>query len=536
MTDNDAMRHDVIVIGAGLAGLYMLHKLRQTGRRAIVIEAGSDVGGTWYWNRYPGARCDVESLDYQYTFSDALQREWTWSERFARQDEILAYINHVADRFDLRRDIVFDTRVTRARFVEAATEWEVEADDGSHHVAPFLIAATGALSLPQTPPLPGIDDFKGDVYHTGRWPHDGVDFTARRVAVVGTGSSGIQAIPNIAAQAERLYVFQRTPNFSLPARNAPLTEQQVEERRRNFADIARSNKASPSGLYRPPSDVATRSALDVPEEQRAADYEKWWDRGGTLLMRTYTDLLIDADSNRTATAFAQRKIRDMVERPDVADKLTPHYHIGTKRICLDSGYYETFNRPNVTLVDVNEDPISTITGDAIVTAGRTCQVDAIVFATGYDAMTGPLLAMDITGRGGRTMREAWSDGPRTYLGLSIAGFPNLFVVAGPGSPSVLANVILSIEQHVDWIADCLDHMRDRGFETIEASPDAQDAWVEHVNEVAQATLYPRTKSWYSGSNIAGKPEIFMPYVGGLGRYTAHCTGVARDGYAGFVLS
>jgi len=526
-----------IVIGAGLAGLYMLYKLRQLGINAVAYEAAADVGGTWYWNRYPGARCDVESLDYQYTFSDELQREWRWSERFAKQPEILSYINYVANRFELKRDIRFNTRVMSASFQEERDEWEIETSTREKATAQFLIAATGCLSLPQDPDLPGLETFSGRVFHTGRWPHNLADFTGRRVAVIGTGSSGIQVIPEIAQQAKHLYVLQRTPNFSCPAQNRPLSQDEYRFRRDNFADIAASNRGSASGLWRPPAEVATKTALSVSEIQRRSDYETWWERGGTLLMRTYTDLLTNEAANQTLSGFFREKIGSIVKDPGVAQLLQPDHLIGTKRICVDTSYYETFNRPNVTLIDIRRSGrIVEVRDDTLITEQHRLPVDDIVFATGYDAMTGPLLAIDIRGRSGCSLREAWAAGPRTYLGMFIAGFPNLFAVAGPGSPSVLANVILSIEQHVEWISDCLTYMRDRSYVRIEARPDAQDAWVDHVNEVAQATLYPRTKSWYLGANIEGKPQVFMPYIGGLGKYARHCQEVAAQGYKGLILA
>jgi cyclohexanone monooxygenase len=523
-----------VVVGAGFAGLYMLHRLRQLGLSARVFEAGDGVGGTWYWNRYPGARCDVESMDYSYSFSDALQQEWKWSERYASQPEILTYINHVADRFDLRRDIQLSTRVTAAVFDEAARWWTVTTDRGDRVSARFCIMATGCLSTAQLPKLPGRETFKGRTYHTGRWPHDGVDFTGQRVGVIGTGSSAIQSIPIIAAQAAHLFVFQRTPNFSVPARNAPLDPEYERQVKAEYADFRRQARESRVGFVVERSEA---SALAVTDAERRREYEKRWGRGGLGFTATYVDLLTNKDANDTAADFVREKIRAAVRDAGVADLLAPKdYPVGTKRMCVDTGYYETFNRDNVTLIDIRRAPIEAITADGLRTRDAAYRLDSIVFATGFDAMTGALLGIDIRGRGGRTMNDAWAEGPRTYLGLAVAGFPNLFAITGPGSPSVLSNMIVSIEQHVDWIADCVDHMRAKGQETIEATDAAQDAWVAHVNQIGHATLYPRANSWYMGANVPGKPRVFMPYIGGVGAYRQICDGVAARGYEGFTLS
>jgi len=501
-----------VIVGAGFAGLYMLHRLRQLGLSACVFEAGDGVGGTWYWNRYPGARCDVESMDYSYSFSDELQQEWKWSERYASQPEILTYINHVADRFDLRRDIQVSTRVT----------------------ARFCIMATGCLSTAQVPAFPGRDTFRGKTYHTGRWPHEGVDFTGQRVGMIGTGSSAIQSIPIIAAQAAHLFVFQRTPNFSVPARNARLDPDYERQVKADYTDFRRQARESRVGFV---VDRSEASALAVSAEERRREYEKRWSRGGLGFTATYVDLLLNQDANDTAAEFCREKIRAAVRDPKVADLLAPKdYPVGTKRMCVDTGYYETFNRDNVTLVDIHRAPIEAITPDGLRTREAAYRLDSIVFATGFDAMTGALLGIDIRGRGGRTLNAAWAEGPRTYLGLAVAGFPNLFAITGPGSPSVLSNMIVSIEQHVDWIADCIDCMRVQGHETIEATAAAQEAWVAHVNEIGHATLYPRANSWYMGANIPGKPRVFMPYIGGVGAYRQICDGVAAKGYEGFTLA
>jgi cyclohexanone monooxygenase len=524
---------DAVVVGAGFAGMYMLHRLRGLGLTARVFEAGAGVGGTWYWNRYPGARCDVESMDYSYSFSEDLQQQWRWTERYAAQPEILTYANHVADRFDLRRDIQFDTRVTSAVFDAAAARWTVETDRGDRVEARFCIMATGCLSDAQVPDFPGFGDFAGTWYHTGRWPHAGVDFTGRRVGIIGTGSSAIQSIPIIAGQARHLYVFQRTPNYSMPAHNAPLDPEYERRVKAGYADFRRQARESRVGFV---TERSGDSALAVPAAEREREFEKRWRRGGLGFSAAYTDLLTSPEANDTAADFFRAKIRAIVKDPAVADLLCPKtYPLGTKRLCVDTGYYATFNRDNVTLVDVSRAPIERITPAGVRTGGVEYAVDDLVFATGFDAMTGALLNIDIRGREGGRLQDAWAEGPRTYLGLTVAGFPNLFMITGPGSPSVLSNMIVSIEQHVDWIADCLVYLRDRGLATIEATAPAQETWVRHVNEVGHMTLYPRAPSWYMGANIPGKPRIFMPYIGGVGVYRQKCDEVAAKGYEGFAL-
>jgi len=526
---------DAVIVGAGFAGLYMLHRLRGLGLSARVFEAGDGIGGTWYWNRYPGARCDVESMDYSYSFSDELQQEWRWTERYAAQPEILRYINHVADRFDLRRDIQLKTRVVEAIFDEAASRWEIRTDRGDAVSARFCIMATGCLSEPQLPPpFPGLETFEGRWYHTGRWPHEGVDFTGQRVAIIGTGSSAIQSIPVIARQADHLYVFQRTPNYSIPAHNRPLDPEHERRVKANYGEFRRAARVSRVGFVVKSTDTP---ALSISPEERDREYEERWQRGGLGFGFSFPDLLVDERANETAAEFFRNKIRSIVRDPAVADLLAPRdYPIGTKRMCVDTNYYDTFNRDNVTLVDLRRTPIGTITPKGLRTSEREFAVDAIVFAIGFDAMTGALSRINIRGRGGETLHQKWAAGPRTYLGIAVAGFPNLFMITGPGSPSVLSNMIVSIEQHVDWIADCLTYLGQRRGEAIEASPEAEEAWVAHVNEVGNATLYPRANSWYTGANIPGKPRTFMPYIGGVGAYRQACDAVAADGYRGFRIS
>jgi cation diffusion facilitator CzcD-associated flavoprotein CzcO len=532
----DRARHlDVVVVGAGFGGLYALHRLRGLGLSVQVYEAGSGVGGTWFWNRYPGARCDVESLEYSYSFSPELEQEWDWSERYAPQPEILRYINHVADRFDLRRDIQFDTRVTAAAFDETSGRWRVTTDRGDDVSARFCVMATGCLSAVTTPDIKGLSSFRGNWYHTGQWPHEGVDFSGQRVGVVGTGSSGIQSIPVIARWVSHLVVFQRTPNFSLPARNEPLAPDTQAEVKAGYGALRDTARSSFSAIA---VSAPTELALDVEPAERRRRYEAAWARGGLMSMTTtFRDLILDKAANDTAAEFIRSKIREIVVDPDVARLLTPTDHpFATKRPCLDTGYFETFNRDNVTLVDLRQTPITEIVPAGIRTTGGVHDLDTIVFATGFDAMTGPLLRVDIRGRGDRPLSDKWSAGPRTYLGIATAGFPNLFILTGPGSPSVLSNMVMAIEQHVDWIADCLKFLGAKGLGTIEATVEAEDAWVDHVNQLASATLFPRANSWYMGANVPGKPRVFLPYVGGFPLYRSTCDDVAADGYRGFRLT
>jgi cyclohexanone monooxygenase len=535
---------DAVVVGAGFAGLYMLHRLRGLGLVARIFERGDGVGGTWYWNRYPGARCDVESLAYSYSFDEDLQREWTWTERYAPQAEILAYLDHVADRFGLRPDIVLGTSVTAARYDEASASWSVETEraDGSgpgpRVTAPVLIMATGCLSAAQVPPIPGLERFAGDWYHTGAWPHEGVDFTGRRVAVIGTGSSGIQSIPLIAADAEHTFVLQRTPNFTAPAWNAPLDPAVLRKTQENYGEFRRRIRDSFTHIPHPVRDAA---AVSLSADDRAAILEQVWAEGGLNMVWSFPDLLTNAESNELVAEFVRRKLRETVDDPAVAAKLMPTGHpIGSKRLCVDSGYWETFNRDDVTLVDLRDTPLVDIVAEGVRTASggrtRTLEVDTIVFATGFDAMTGSLLGVDIRGRDGIALREKWAGGPVTYLGLGVSGFPNLFTITGPGSPSVLTNMVPSIEQHVDWIADCVRYLRDHGLAVIEADAAAEREWTSLVDVIAGATLMPRANSWYMGRNVDGKPQGFMPFAGGAPGYRQIAASVAADGYRGFTLA
>jgi cation diffusion facilitator CzcD-associated flavoprotein CzcO len=526
---------DAVVVGAGFAGLYAHHRLRQIGLTLQGFEAAADVGGTWWWNRYPGARCDVESMDYSYSFSPEVEQEWTWSERYATQPEILRYAEHVADRFDLRRDIRFETRVTAATWDAVAQRWQIVTDRGDRVSAQFCIMAVGCLSAAKRPEVDGLGMFRGPTFHTGRWPHEGVDFTGLRVGVIGTGSSGIQSIPLIARQAAHLTVFQRTPNFTMPAKNAPLDRESVTARKARYREHRQAMRESRAGVVVP---VPEESALSVDAEAREAKFESAWE-AGTLygMVSAYNDLLVDRDANDTAADFVRTRIRDIVDDPEVAERLSPRNHpFGTKRPCLDTDYYATYNRDNVTLVDVRSTPIVEIIPTGVRTTTDEYDLDAIVFATGFDAMTGPLLGPDITGAGGVALRDKWAAGPRTYLGIATAGFPNLFTITGPGSPSVLVNMLVAIEQHVDWVADCMAYLRERSLASIDATVDAEDTWVDHVNQVAHRTLFPAADSWYMGANVPGKPRVFMPYIGGFPRYREICDDVAADDYRGFTLT
>jgi cyclohexanone monooxygenase len=531
---SEVQRQDVVVVGAGFAGLYMLHRLRGLGLSTRAYEAGNGVGGTWYWNRYPGARCDIESVDYSYSFSEELQQEWQWTERYAAQPEILRYLEHVADRFDLRRDIQFGTRVTAAAFDEGTGRWDIRTDRGDRVWAQFCVMATGCLSAAQVPEIPGIEGFAGPWYHTGQWPHEGVDFTGQRVGVIGTGSSAIQAIPLIARQAAHLFVFQRTPSFAVPAWNAPLDPDYQRRVKANYAEFRRLARESRLGFV-----VAGNegSALEVAPEERQRQYEASWARGGLGFAATFKDLLLNKDANHTAAEFLRAKVRATVRDAAVAEALSPQgYPVGAKRLCVDTGYYDTFNRDNVTLVNLRNSPIEAILSQGLRTRDAVYVLDSIVFATGFDAMTGALSKIDLRGRGGETLRQKWAAGPRAYLGLAVAGFPNLFTLTGPGSPSVISNMVVSIEQHVDWVADCLAHLRAKGLGRIEATAEAEDVWVAHVNEVGSLTLYPLADSWYVGANVPGKPRTLMPYLGGVGAYRQKCAEVAAKGYEGFTLS
>ncbi len=526
--------YDVIVVGAGLAGLYQLYRLRELGLRTRVIDAADDVGGTWWWNRYPGARCDVQSLSYSYSFSPDLEQEWDWTEKYPTQPEILRYLNHVADRFDLRPDITFSTRVTAARYDEGTDRWTVTTDAGAELDAQFLVMATGCLSTSKLPEVPGLERYRGRTHHTGRWGNEEVRFDGLRVGVIGTGSSGIQSIPIIAQQAADLTVFQRTPNFSIPAGNRPLTAAETAEMKASYREFRELQRTSRAGI---PGPEGTEYAVAASEEDRNARFQAAWEKGDlTSLTGTYIDILIDRGANELAAEFIRGKIRAVVDDPEVAETLSPRtFPFATKRPCLDTGYYQTFNRPNVHLVDLRKTPLAEFTETGLRTSEREYEFDAIVFATGFDAMTGALAAIKIIGRNGVSLASQWSAGPRNYLGVAMAGFPNLFTVTGPLSPSVLSNMAVSIEQHVEWISDCIAYLREHGYASIEATVAAQDEWVQHVADVGSFTLFPQADSWYMGANVPGKPRVFLPYIGGVGVFREKCAEVAAGGYEGFTL-
>ncbi|MEH6589107.1 MAG: NAD(P)/FAD-dependent oxidoreductase [Halioglobus sp.] len=526
-------QYDTVIVGAGFAGMYMLHMLRSMGMNSRCFEAGDDVGGTWYWNRYPGARCDIESVDYSYQFSDELQQEWNWTERYAGQPEILAYANHVADRFDLRRDIQFDCRISSAHFDETRARWQLSTTTGETFEAQFCIFATGCLSVPSKPEFAGLERFQGEVFHTGEWPHHGVDFSGKRVAVIGTGSSGIQAIPQIARQAETLSVYQRSATYSVPAHNQPMDPAFQSYIKANYADYRARNQAQATtfGARYPGPDVW---AGEMTGQEQQKHLETFWDIGGLFFTRTFGDLMVTPETNELAQDFVRAKIRAQIDDPAVAELLCPDSTIGCKRLCSDTDYFDTYNLPNVSLFDASTYPIEQITANGISTSlGEEC-FDILVFATGFDAMTGAMNRIDIQGRQGQMLKDKWTDGPKTLLGLQTAGFPNLFLITGPGSPSVLSNMIQSIEQHVEWIAELMQWMKDNNKTTVESKTSAEEEWMAHVAEIIGQTLYNSCDSWYRGANIEGKTKVFMA-LADYPSYVAHCNSVAQQGYPGFSI-
>lgn len=525
---------DVLVVGAGFSGLYALYRLREMGYRVHVVESAPDVGGVWYTNRYPGARCDIESVDYCYSFSDEIIQEWTWTERYPSQPEILRYINFVADRLRLRPDISCDTTVRSLTFDEATDTWTAETEQGDTIVASLVVMATGQLSVAQFPDIPGIGDFAGEMYHTGKWPHEPVDFSGKRVGVVGTGSSGVQVIPQIAKQAEHLYVFQRTAHYAVPANNMPLDPEYVADLKTRYKEYREAAKRTPSGTHRK---LGEQSALEVDEKTLHETLEEYWRQGGADILAAYRDLRTSEEAAERAGEFVRNKIRQIVKDPEVAEALCPKgYPFGSKRLVLEIDYYATYNRDNVTLVDVRKDPIERITPAGVRTGSREYPLDVLVFATGFDALTGALFKIDITGVGGVTLREAWQAGPQTYLGIGVHGFPNMFFVAGAGSPAVLTNMLISIEQHVEWISDLIGYMRENGFRRVEAEADKQREWGDTINEIASRTLFYKGNSWYVGANVPGKPRVFSLYAGGADKYREICDRVAAEGYVGFRLT
>jgi len=535
MATETIQRLDAVIVGAGFSGLYLVKRLRDAGFSVRAIEAAPEVGGTWYWNAYPGARCDVESFDYCYSFSRELEEEWDWSERYPGQGELLRYLGHVADRFDLRRDIAFETRVTAADWDGERRLWTVRCDRGDPLECRHFILAGGAISVPKPPEIAGIESFRGECFHTGAWPHAPVDFAGKRVAVIGTGSSGVQTSTAIVDAVAQLTVFQRTPNFTAPIINYPLSPADLAEFRRTAAERHERSRHSRQGI---PYAAPTQSALDATPAERAATYQEAWENSHLFALRlTYADLMVSEEANETVAEFLRGKIRELVKDPVVAERLTPRsYPFATKRPCIGKGYYEMFNRDKVRLVDLTQTPILRMTPGGIATSEGELPFDMVIFATGFDALSGAAARIAITGCDGRTLKDKWAEGPRTYLGIGSSGFPNLFLVTGPGSPGPLTAMIRTIEQHVDWMVDCMIWMRAHGLAVIDARPDYEAAWMDHVQEVADGTLYPRADSWYIGANVPGKPRRFMPYLGGLGAYRARCDEEASSGYPGFALS
>lgn len=530
---NPAETVDAVVVGAGFSGMYQLHRLREMGLSVQVFEAGEDVGGTWFWNRYPGARVDIESMAYSFSFSKELEQDWVWSEKYSPQPELLRYAQHVADRFDLKRNITFNTRVESAHFDDDKDEWLITTECGKRVRARYFVMATGVLSAAKTPDIAGRDSYKGETYQTGLWPKEGVDFTGKRVAIIGTGSSAVQSIPLIAEEADELVVYQRTAAFSTPAFNRPLSNSEIDTMKGNYEQYRQEQRLSPAGIINPERQM--ERVMDVPKEERQRRFEAAWDEGLlTGLMSTFSDIQLDEAANHEVSEFIRERIRNTVQDKQTADDLTPKaFPYATKRPCIDTDYYETYNRDNVSLVNLRRTPIEKITEDGIETSEGARAFDAIIYATGFDAMTGPLLRVDIRGRGGKRLVDAWIDGPTSYLGIAIHGFPNMFTITGPSSPSVLSNMLVSIEQHVDWVADCIAWMNENGKTAIEPSDEAEKEWAEHTAQLAGMTLFPKADSWYMGANVPGKPRMFLAYVGGVGAYRLICDQIAATGYHGF---
>ena len=535
---------DVLVVGAGFAGMYILKMLKDAGYDVLVVEEADGVGGTWYWNRYPGARCDVPSLEYSYGFSDELQQEWEWSSKYSTQPEILEYANHVADRFDLKRYIRFGQRVMSATYLEESKSWYVVTSSGNQFESKYCIMATGSISAINKPKFAGLDSFKGDWYLTGRWPHENVDLSGKSVGIVGTGSSGVQTIPMLAQKAKHLTVFQRTANYSVPARNRPLDPEEVKEIKNNYGAVRERQRDTRAGIMVRVEDdfdnyitvnPGMKSALEVSEEERTKEYQERWEKGFHGFLAGYTDIGLNEDANETAAEFVRSKIRETVKDPATAEILSPKNAIGCKRLCADTNYFETYNRDNVLLIDLNETPIETLVPEGIKTSDKVFELDVVVFATGFDALTGALTSIDISGRQGRKLADKWSDGPRSFLGLAVEGFPNLFTITGPGSPAVLGNVLMAIEQHVEWVFQCIDDMESSGKTEIEADMVSEDEWMDHVEDLASETLRYSCNSWYVGANVPGKKRVFMPYTGGYDVYRKKCKDIADHGYAGFTL-
>mgnify|MGYP001265521160 FL=1 len=520
---------DVIIVGAGFSGLYMLYKMRKMNLKALIIERASDAGGTWFWNRYPGARCDIESIEYSYSFSDELQQEWNWSNRYSDQSEILEYINYVVKKFNLKENIVFNTSVKSATFDENLKNWILETDSKSYS-SKFCVMATGTLSSIKQPNFDGLENFKGDWYVTGEWPHEKLDFTSKKVAIVGTGSSAVQSIPVIAEEAKNLTVFQRSPNYTIPANNRPLTEKELSNAKSSYDQIREKAKYTRAGIGY--NQFEERKLLDLSSEEIKKELNNRWKIGGQEIFTAgFTDVGVDVEANKIVADFVKSKIKEIVKDPNVAELLSPEDAIGCKRLCADTNYFETYNRENVELIDLNSNPINSITENGILTNDKEFKFDTIIFATGFDAMTGALQAIDITGKNGKKLKQVWKDGPKSFLGLLINGFPNLFTVTGPGSPSVLTNMMVAIEQHVEWISDCINFLSKSNLKEVEADELFQIEWMDHIEEVAKNTLRYTCNSWYVGANVPGKKRVFMPYAGGFGKYREKCDEIAENNYS-----
>lgn len=526
---------DVAIVGAGFAGLYAIKRLSDAGFSIQAFEAGDGIGGTWYWNHYPGARVDLECWDYSYSFSPELQDEWDWKEKYPTAQELMSYLNYVADKFKLRDHIQFNTRVASAEFLEKENLWLIRTSDGKELKSRFLVPATGGLSVPKPPEIPGIETFKGEAYHTGRWPRVEPTFEGKRIGVIGTGSSGVQTIQALAGKCKHLTVFQRTAVFVVPAKNHPLTPEMRQRVRATYTERRNLSRLTRFGI---PASMPTESALEATPEERHAKYQNAWINSQLLGFRQcYGDILSNLDANNTVAEFIRGKIREIVKDPATAEKLMPRgFPFGTKRPCLGDTYYSVFNRNDVSLVDLKSTPIVKIVPEGVVSSEGLIELDMLIFATGYDALTGALTKIHVKGVGGKTLTEKWTSGAKAYLGLMSAGFPNLFTVTGPGSPGPLANMSMSIEQHIDWISNCIQYMHKNGFVRIDADKQYESNWMEHVQEVVGRTLYDKANSWYRGANVPGKPQIFLPYLGGFGNYTKKCEDVAKAGYEGFKLT
>lgn len=530
----DSKHADVLVVGAGFSGMFAVYKLRELGFKVLGFERGEDVGGTWYWNRYPGARCDAPSMQYSYQFSEELQQQWHWTEKYAAQPEILDYCNHVADRFSLREDILFNTEVTRIHFDEDTGIWELATNHDEVFYSRFVIMASGCLSTTNLPDIPGIDDYQGEYFHTAKWPKSGVDLSNKRVGIVGTGSTGIQVITSIAEQVEHLFVFQRTPQYSTPARNEPTDPDYEAAIKADYANFRAANYRRPLAVDLK-FDPNAPKTFEVSDDERTAEYEKRWKEGGMALLLAYRDSTLSRAANETVSDFIKEKIGQTVEDNQTAELLKPKHIYGCKRPCIDTGYFEVYNKDNVHLIDASGGGIEKISSSGVVVENKEYPLDCIIFATGFDAMTGTLNRIDIRGLNQRPLTEKWLDGPRNYLGLLSEGFPNLFFVSGPGSPSVLTNMVATSEKQINWIADCMDHMRGSGFTRIDAEVNAEANWLVEVQEAAQRTLWSACDNWYYGANIPGKPRVFMPYVD-WPTYLKKVEAVIENDYAGFELT